>query len=64
MKFGIHDTSWLDTSNPAEAFEVVKTKAQWAEKRSFAWRLADQCGRPNDVETRELFASRTMPHFA
>src|SRR5260370_21692320 len=37
MKFGIHHASWLDSSNPAEAFETVKAKAQWAEDRGFAW---------------------------
>ena len=31
MKFGIHNSSWLDAPDPAEAFEAVKAKAQWAE---------------------------------
>jgi hypothetical protein len=26
MKFGIHHSSWLDTPDPAEAFEAVKAK--------------------------------------
>ena len=30
MRFGIHNSSWLDTPDPAEAFEAVKVKAQWA----------------------------------
>jgi hypothetical protein len=47
MKFGIHNSSWLDAPDPAEAFEAVKAKAQ-----------------RNDVETRELFVSDVMPHFA
>jgi alkanesulfonate monooxygenase SsuD/methylene tetrahydromethanopterin reductase-like flavin-dependent oxidoreductase (luciferase family) len=34
MKFGIHNSSWLDTPDPAEA---VKVKAQWAENHGFAW---------------------------
>ena len=37
MKFGIHISSWLDTPDPAEAFEAVKAKAQWAENHGFAW---------------------------
>lgn len=37
MKFGIHNSSWLDTPDPAEAFEAVKAKAQWAEDHGFAW---------------------------
>jgi len=24
MRFGIHNSSWLDTPDPAEAFEAVK----------------------------------------
>ena len=37
MKFGIHNSSWRDTPDPAEAFEAAKTKAQWAEQNGFAW---------------------------
>jgi alkanesulfonate monooxygenase SsuD/methylene tetrahydromethanopterin reductase-like flavin-dependent oxidoreductase (luciferase family) len=37
MKFGIHNSSWLDADDPAEAFEAVKAKAQWAEDHGFAW---------------------------
>src|SRR2546428_9644958 len=37
MKFGIHNSSWLDTPDPAEAFEAVKAKAQWAEDHGFVW---------------------------
>jgi F420-dependent oxidoreductase-like protein len=37
MKFGIHNSSWLDGSDPAEAFEAVKAKAQWAEDHGFVW---------------------------
>ena len=37
MKFGIHHASWLDSSNPAEAFETAKAKAQWAEEHGFVW---------------------------
>jgi hypothetical protein len=37
MKFGIHNSSWLDAPDPAEAFEGVKTKAQWAENHEFVW---------------------------
>jgi F420-dependent oxidoreductase-like protein len=37
MKFGIHNSSWLDRRDPAEAFEAVKAKAQWAENHGFVW---------------------------
>jgi F420-dependent oxidoreductase-like protein len=37
MKFGIHSSSWLDSSDPAKAFEAVKAKAQWAEDHGFVW---------------------------
>src|SRR2546421_3098589 len=37
MKFGIHNSSWLDGPEPAEAFEAVKAKAQWAEDHGFVW---------------------------
>jgi F420-dependent oxidoreductase-like protein len=37
MKFGIQNSSWLDPAGPAEAFEAVKVKAQWAENHSFVW---------------------------
>lgn len=37
MKFGIHNSSWLDRPDPAEAFEAVKVKAQWAEDHGFVW---------------------------
>jgi F420-dependent oxidoreductase-like protein len=37
MKFGIHNPSWLFGSDPAEAFEATKTKAQWAENHGFVW---------------------------
>ncbi len=37
MKFGIHNSSWLDNPDPAEMFEAVKAKAQWAEEHGFVW---------------------------
>src|SRR5437899_6108220 len=37
MRFGIHNSSWLDGPEPAEAFEAVKAKAQWAEDHGFVW---------------------------
>ncbi|HVC62878.1 MAG TPA: LLM class F420-dependent oxidoreductase [Acetobacteraceae bacterium] len=37
MQFGIHNPSWLFGSDPAEIFEAVKTKAQWAEDHGFTW---------------------------
>jgi hypothetical protein len=33
MKFGLHHSSWLESPDPAEAYEAVKAKAQgvaWA----------------------------------
>jgi F420-dependent oxidoreductase-like protein len=37
MRFGIRNSSWLDGPDPAEAFEAVKVKAQWAENHGFVW---------------------------
>ena len=37
MKFGIHNPSWVFGPDPTEAFEGVKSKAQWAENRGFVW---------------------------
>lgn len=37
MKFGIHNSSWLDRPDPAEAFDAVKAKARWAEDHGFTW---------------------------
>jgi alkanesulfonate monooxygenase SsuD/methylene tetrahydromethanopterin reductase-like flavin-dependent oxidoreductase (luciferase family) len=37
MKFGIHNPSWLFGSDPVEAFEAAKAKAQWAENHGFVW---------------------------
>src|SRR3954468_7417793 len=37
MRFGVHNSSWRDTADPAEAFEAVKAKAQWAENHGFVW---------------------------
>jgi F420-dependent oxidoreductase-like protein len=37
MKFGLHNPSWLYGDDPAEAFEGLKTKAQWAENKGFVW---------------------------
>jgi F420-dependent oxidoreductase-like protein len=37
MKFGIHNPSWIFGPDPAEAFDGVKAKAQWAETQGFTW---------------------------
>jgi len=37
MKFGIHNPSWLFSSDQYEIFEEVKRKAQWAETHGFTW---------------------------
>jgi alkanesulfonate monooxygenase SsuD/methylene tetrahydromethanopterin reductase-like flavin-dependent oxidoreductase (luciferase family) len=37
MKFGIHNPSWVYGPDPAEGFEAVKAKAQWAEDHGFVW---------------------------
>jgi hypothetical protein len=36
MRFGIHNSSWLDTPDPAAAFEAVKAKALWAEDHALS----------------------------
>ena len=36
MKFGIHQSSWLDTPDPAEAFEAVKVKAPLLNRTALA----------------------------
>ena len=35
MNFGFHTSSWIDTPDPAEAFEAVKVKTHWAENHGF-----------------------------
>ena len=37
MKFGIHNPSWVYGADPAEAFDGLKAKAQWAENHGFVW---------------------------
>jgi F420-dependent oxidoreductase-like protein len=37
MKFGVHNPSFIFGPDPAEAFEGVKLKAQWAENNGFTW---------------------------
>jgi F420-dependent oxidoreductase-like protein len=37
MQFGIHNPSFLFGPDPAEAFEGLKAKAQWAESNGFTW---------------------------
>jgi F420-dependent oxidoreductase-like protein len=37
MKFGVHNPSWMYGPDPAEAFEGLKAKAQWAENHGFVW---------------------------
>jgi F420-dependent oxidoreductase-like protein len=37
MKFGIHNPSFVFGPDPAEAFEGLKAKAQWAETNGFTW---------------------------
>ncbi len=37
MKFGVHNPSWIYGPDPTEAFEGVKSKAQWAENHGFVW---------------------------
>jgi hypothetical protein len=58
MKFGIHNSSRLDSPDPAEAFEAVRAKASGHAVHG------GNADRRNDVETRELFASDVMPHVA
>jgi F420-dependent oxidoreductase-like protein len=37
VRFGIHNSSWVDRPDPAEAFEIVKAKARWAEDHGFVF---------------------------
>jgi F420-dependent oxidoreductase-like protein len=37
MKFGIHNPSYVFGPDPAELFEALKAKAQWAENHGFTW---------------------------
>ena len=37
MKFGLHNSSWLDNPDPEEAFETLKAKALWTEDHGFVW---------------------------
>ncbi len=37
MRFDIHNPSFVFGPDPAEAFEGLKTKAQWAETHGFTW---------------------------
>jgi F420-dependent oxidoreductase-like protein len=37
MKFGIHSPSWVYGADPAELFDSLKAKAQWAENHGFVW---------------------------
>jgi F420-dependent oxidoreductase-like protein len=37
MRFGIHNPSWWYGADPANLFEAVKAKAQWAENHGFVW---------------------------
>ncbi|WP_428535683.1 LLM class F420-dependent oxidoreductase [Rhodopila sp.] len=37
MKFGIHNPSFVFGSDPADAFDALKAKAQWAENHGFTW---------------------------
>ena len=100
MRLGIHHSSWLDTPDPAEAFETVRAYPALGTCRDAAAltpkraRLADRgpsrgfvgtvseaidligqyqdagvdllinSDRRYDEETRELFVSDVMPHFA
>jgi F420-dependent oxidoreductase-like protein len=37
VKFGIHNPSWQFGPDPADVFDGVKSKAQWAENHGFVW---------------------------
>ena len=37
MQFGIHNPSFIFGPDPAEAFDALKAKAQWAETHGFTW---------------------------
>src|ERR1700683_447224 len=37
MKFGVHNPSWVYGPGPADIFDGIKSKAQWAENNGFVW---------------------------
>ena len=37
MRFGIHNPSWADGSDPYQMFEELIRKARWAEQHGYAW---------------------------
>jgi F420-dependent oxidoreductase-like protein len=37
MKFGVHNPSWVYGPDPADIFDGIKSKAQWAENNGFVW---------------------------
>ena len=37
MKFGVHNPSWVYGPGSGNAFQGIKTKAQWAEDHGFTW---------------------------
>ena len=37
VRFGIHNSSWIDAPDAANAFEAVTAKAQWAEDHGVVW---------------------------
>ena len=41
MNFGIHNSSWRDRPDPAEAFQAVSAKAQWAEQHGVWFSVLD-----------------------
>jgi hypothetical protein len=41
MTFGIHNFSWPDGPDPAEAFVAVKAQAPWVEDRGFAGTVSE-----------------------
>ena len=54
MNFSIHNPSWLENPDPAEAFEAVKAKAQWAEQHGDNWNRVEQGNRGADRITKPL----------
>jgi len=62
MKFGIHNSSWLDTPDPAEAFETVKAKAQRAEETHLQFSpkvFFNRSPLPVSVQKRDLAKARS-----
>ena len=69
MKLDLHNSSWRDAPDPAQASGEVTAKALWAEDHDFlgtvpeAIDLLIDSDYRNDAEIGELFVSQVKPDF-